>query len=369
MKYQNGSLRKRGQSWEFRYRDKSGIQRQKTLSVAQYPSLASVKIQLQELVFTLNDPSQMTTTTPFGVVVERFIVEEKLREITEQAAGQVTVPGMAYSSALRYLSCFNTHMLPRWSEVPIADIRPMQVEAWIKDLPLASSTKGLVKSIMHALFNRAMFWDLMPIERNPIDLVKVKGSSVRKKKKVILTVEQFQQLRNILPEPYKTMVTLAICTGLRVSEVTALSWEHIKAGALLVQASSFQGRIGAVKTQASGDEIPLHPDILRDWMSIQTHHCGLIFPAPDGGTLNGGRIQQEVLRPLGRKLWGIDNLGWHTFRHTYRSLLDGAPVGVQQKLMRHANVSTTMNVYGASAMKAKREWNSNVVEMVVGRTA
>jgi integrase len=33
-----------------------------------------------------------------------------------------------------------------------------------------------------------------------------------------------------------------------------------------------------------------------------------------------------------------DGIGWHTFRHTYRSWLDdtGAPMGVQQKLMRHA---------------------------------
>ena len=53
-------------------------------------------------------------------------------------------------------------------------------------------------------------------------------------------------------------------------------------------------------------------------------------------------------------------MGWHTFRHTYRSWLDdtGAPVGVQQKLMRHAQVATTMNVYGNALMGAKREANS-----------
>jgi integrase len=63
---------------------------------------------------------------------------------------------------------------------------------------------------------------------------------------------------------------------------------------------------------------------------------------------------------------------WRLFRgrnsrHTYRSLLDetGAPVGVQQKLMRHSNVSTTMNVYGSSRLKAKQEANSKVVQMVI----
>ena len=59
-----------------------------------------------------------------------------------------------------------------------------------------------------------------------------------------------------------------------------------------------------------------------------------------------------------------DGIGWHTFRHTYRSWLDdtGAPMGVQQKLMRHAQISTTMNVYGNALMEAKREANTKVVK-------
>jgi integrase len=34
----------------------------------------------------------------------------------------------------------------------------------------------------------------------------------------------------------------------------------------------------------------------------------------------------------------VDTLGWHTFRHSYRTWLDttGAPITVQQHLMRHA---------------------------------
>jgi hypothetical protein len=41
---------------------------------------------------------------------------------------------------------------------------------------------------------------------------------------------------------------------------------------------------------------------------------------------------------------GFGSVGWHTFRHTYRTLLSGAdtPIDVQQKLLRHAQISTTM---------------------------
>ena len=58
--------------------------------------------------------------------------------------------------------------------------------------------------------------------------------------------------------------------------------------------------------------------------------------------------------------------GMHSFRHTYRAWLDsiGAPVGVQQKLMRHAQVSTTM-AYGNALMESKRDANSKVVRMAL----
>jgi len=36
------------------------------------------------------------------------------------------------------------------------------------------------------------------------------------------------------------------------------------------------------------------------------------------------------------------DIGWHTFRHSYRSWLDetGAPLTVQKELMRHASIQT-----------------------------
>jgi integrase len=48
-------------------------------------------------------------------------------------------------------------------------------------------------------------------------------------------------------------------------------------------------------------------------------------------------------------------------------LLDetGAPIKVQQELMRHASIETTMNVYGQAMPASKRLANSKVVQMVL----
>ena len=78
-------------------------------------------------------------------------------------------------------------------------------------------------------------------------------------------------------------------------------------------------------------------------------------------------IQQDYLRPEGLRSGLGDGLVWHTFRHSYRALLDatGASLGVQQRLMRHADIGTTMNVYGGAHMNEKCEAHGKVVQMLL----
>ena len=65
---------------------------------------------------------------------------------------------------------------------------------------------------------------------------------------------------------------------------------------------------------------------------------------------------------------GFGSIGWHTFRHTYRALLSGCdtPLEVQQKLMRHADIRTTVG-YGELPMDSKREANSKVNRKILNR--
>jgi integrase len=92
-----------------------------------------------------------------------------------------------------------------------------------------------------------------------------------------------------------------------------------------------------------------------------------MFPSPvTGRCYHASPIQQDYIRQAGRKL-NLGDIGWHTFRHTYRSWLDsvGTSMGVQQKLMRHAQIGTTMNVYGDAMMESKRTANSRAIQMVL----
>ena len=82
--------------------------------------------------------------------------------------------------------------------------------------------------------------------------------------------------------------------------------------------------------------------------------------------LNLNGMQHDHIVPAAKKA-GLEPFGWYCFRHTYRAWLNdnGTPLGIQKDLMRHANISTTANVYGAAMDPSMREANEKVVKMVI----
>lgn len=63
---------------------------------------------------------------------------------------------------------------------------------------------------------------------------------------------------------------------------------------------------------------------------------------------------RHFIQPVAKQL-GIGNISWHTFRHTYSTLLhaNGEDPKVVQELLRHSSIKVTMDVYGLF-------WNSRV---------
>ncbi|GAC1436033.1 MAG: hypothetical protein NVS1B11_31820 [Terriglobales bacterium] len=66
----------------------------------------------------------------------------------------------------------------------------------------------------------------------------------------------------------------------------------------------------------------------------------------------------------------LETFGTHTLRHTYSSWLDavGTTIAVQQKLMRHADIRTTMNVYGTVVTDEMSTASGKVARLVVNGT-
>lgn len=282
-----------------------------------------------------------------------------------------------YSTRSSYLSCLKIHIKPRWGEFTLERIAaaPFEVEKWFEQLAMAPKTKGHLKALMHRLYECAMKWALYPLGRNPMELVEIKDVTKRQKQPRVLTYDEFWALLKFVGEPYRTMVLVAQCLGLRISEVMALQWSDFDFANLTVrvQRGIVHGRVDVVKTEYSNDDLPLDSNlcaILQHWeQECPVSPNGWVFPNPT--TLKPywqDSICADHIKPAAVKAGVGTNIGWHTFRHTYRTWLDstGAPIAMQRELMRHASIETTMNVYGRAVMSdAKRQANSKVVQMAL----
>lgn len=310
----------------------------------------------------INSEDSKAKTVTMNTVISRYLEEE--------------LPELRHSTADAYRSYLKNHIKPRWGNHPIGKLKPLGVELWLKQLTLAPKTKGHLLNLLRVLFNCAMRWELVNIGANPMKLVRVRGGSKRTKEPKVLTIPQFQRLVQELDNPYRTMVILDLATGLRCSELFALKWGDVIWDdlTLLVRRGIVDTVTSDVKTEYSRAGMPLDPalaEVLLNWQRTTefAKPDDWIFASPfKAGRMpwQPWRVQQHHISPAAVRC-GIGRIGWHTFRHTFRSLLDetGAPLKVQQELMRHADIRTTMNIYGKAMEKSKREAHGKVVRLVL----
>jgi len=76
---------------------------------------------------------------------------------------------------------------------------------------------------------------------------------------------------------------------------------------------------------------------------------------------------KRYIRPVAREAGINKNIGWHTFRHSFATLLkaNGEDVKTVQELLRHATSRITLDVYTQAVNSTKRAAQSKVVKMMV----
>lgn len=77
-------------------------------------------------------------------------------------------------------------------------------------------------------------------------------------------------------------------------------------------------------------------------------------------------ILTRCIRPAAIRAGITKRIGWHTFRHTFATLLKGnkEEVKVVQELMRHASARMTLDVYAQAVTPEKRRAQSRVAAML-----
>jgi integrase len=276
-----------------------------------------------------------------------------------------------YSTKLTYEGYLSKWILPRWGNYLLTRINAGEVELWLRSLPLARSSCAKARNLMSVLFNYGIRHDICG--RNPIRLVRQRAK--RRKIPAILSVADIQQLLSVLPFRERTLVLLDVGTGLRMSELLALKWRDVnfRAREISVTRSIVFQAVGPCKTEASQKPIPLDSYLaktLREWRKHTKYRApdDWVFASP----ASCGRrpywaqsIMRNLIRPAVVELGITERIGWHTFRHTFSSLLraTGADIKVMQELLRHASSRVTLDTYTQAVTLHKRKAQSDVVRL------
>src|SRR6516165_10622656 len=173
---------------------------------------------------------------------------------------------ISHSTRRIYAGYLKKWIEPRWGSYPLSEIRAVEVELWLKNLDLAAGSRCKIRNVMSLLFNHGRRHDLC--ERNPIEWVR--QSAKRRTTPDILTTNEVQSLLANLRFRERTLVLLAVTTGLRRSEIFGLKWKDVdfQVKQIHVIRSIVQNVVGICKTESSQKPVPAHDDLieaLRKW--------------------------------------------------------------------------------------------------------
>lgn len=362
-RYKDGSIRKvkraNGFAWEVRLSDTvDGKQKQKSLyfNGSEYPTQASVKKAINPQIIMAN-----------GEASQRAKIGAKFNAITELYRAE-KLPTLRKSTREKNAYLLKDFIEPKWSDQPLMDVTPLLVLRWIDGLkgskrvgegsdapfkPLAATTKAGVRSVMSQCFELAALHGYIPAtDRNPMSLVRIKGVTKRERERIIISQHQFQLLLNSLPTPLNIMVLLLGCFGFRISELIGLHWIDFDWDKMtvFVQRAFTHGELGETKTDKSRARLPVD-DVLIEVIKKYRETAAeseLVFPSSrTGGYRSASMLLQKGLQPVAIRL-GFGRLKFHDIRHSCRAWLtaNGVPVGIQRDLFRHADMGTTLNMYG-----------------------
>lgn len=359
--------------WVYRWREtdehnERRLRKKVIGSAKQYPTKALASIAVDELRRNANRNQGMAGPKTFSGLIEHYRLKELPKGSHDHKRKKTKE---VYESNLK------NHIEPRWGGYELRDITSVEVEEWLNRLKLAPSTRAKLRNQMSSVFRHGIRWGWIGQNDNPIAMVRC--SSKRLSKPETLTAEEFQLLFRKLPERERAMGIICATAGLRISETLGLKWEDIdfEKGQANVVRSVVDGEVGACKTEISQQPVPLDTltlEELQSWRRITSYaeNSDWVFAS----SVVFGKMPiwavsslQKVLQPAARKAKITKKIGWHIFRHTYSTLLNecGDDVKVVQELMRHAKLSTTMEIYTHPGMERKREAQRRVVDALFQR--
>jgi integrase len=277
------------------------------------------------------------------------------------------------STASTYERHIRLHILPDLGGLPIARLRPEQLDRLYAELLAKGLSRTSVQHV-HAILRRSLSQATRRgvIARNPTDLVDPPGRDHPEMQ--VLSIDQARALlasaRAGRHAELEALYVLALTTGMRRGELLALRRADVD---IVKRTLTVTGTLQRVKhsdgtstleraqpkTKTSMRQIPLTSaavDALKrhaqrqgqqravagsDWVD-----SGLVFTNERGGAVEPRNLLSRSFAPLLSEA-GIPHVRFHDLRHTAATLMaaQGVHTKVVSEMLGHASVGITLDLY------------------------
>jgi integrase len=242
---QTMSYEKRNGKYLVRWRDSSGKQRSKTVTLwrdaVSLDGEMKRKLAMGELI--THERGTIRLCDFWDVWLERY--------------GGVHLTSR---SADIYKRLYSRHILPSIGNVWLRDLTREQVEILTHKLTatLSPSSVRKVLAILQGVLQRAVEWEYIPT--NPVR--GVKRPPLLQRRGQTITEEELTALCKELDLRSRVIVQMLAYTGLRPGELRALRWSDLSKQAIRVEHAISGDEVRSTKT-GKGRIVPLHPKALK----------------------------------------------------------------------------------------------------------
>jgi integrase len=279
------------------------------------------------------------------------------------------MPLLAKTTQQRYRGVLDNYLLPTFGAASLRDMTLSNIQKYFSLMStskLSGVSREKIRVVLSSVLGSAKKYGIILI--NPAEEVRIPPDKRGKKKfKPYMTPQQFDALLALVPEPYATMVYVAIYTGLRVSELVGLRWDDIHYDSITIDERFCRGDWGAPKSESSNATIGVNRCVIeriqrmklltvevKAGNSVRKYRVvkadgpnDLVFQSVRTGVpMRDNNILSRFIKPAGRTL-GLPWLNWRSLRTSHCVWLKeaGADAKDAQGQMRHSKISTTMDIY------------------------
>lgn len=276
------------------------------------------------------------------------------------------------NSIIDYMNRYHKHIKNRLGSILLYELDYKKLQLYFnenKDIGLSTNFK--LKEILNVIINFAIKCNYL--NQNPLKYIHIIGTDNNRnhlaktynEDDFTIIINKLLEYPSEIRKSYAIALYIGKYTGLRISEVFALemsdflfSSQQIIVNKKMVYANKKRNELyvcNHMKSKSSYAILPFHKelqDIMKEWFHI--HSFDHVISDENGKYLNPKQLEYTLWK-MSKEL-GV-NFHFHMLRHTLASRLvnNGANLKAAQEILRHANISTTMNIYTHVNQELKTE--------------